>query len=240
MDVCYYWAFFLVWECILKKKTTTLLCCWTHRCKYDRDIRNLTRRFILYFFFFFFFFCWSLSWPGWLVKRHGTQYCLYNINCVYYKSVCLFHCSIEAKRNPNHDGASSTVPRRNLLQWERLVMPVTLDISWTPSGPSRLILFSSENKTFFHLSVSHVCCSLAKSKRAGLWCERRRGLWSHFLLFKPLSRRCLLMVIRLQSASVRALIWVKDRPVSSWKARQILWLSAGEIFLGLPLEFFVP
>lgn len=221
MDVCYYWAFFLVWECILKNNNNTVMLLYTCCCFFYADL--------------------CLDQDDYVLdKRHGTQCCLYNINCVYYKSVCLFHCSIEAKRNPNHDGASSTVPRRNLLQRERLVMPVTLDISWTPSGPSRLILFSSENKTFFHLSVSHVCCSLAKSKRAGLWCERRRGLWSHFLLFKPLSRRCLLMVIRLQSASVRALIWVKDRPVSSWKARQILWLSAGEIFLGLPLEFFVP
>ncbi len=35
-----------------------------------------------------------------------------------------------------------------------------------------------------------------------------------FLFFHPFSRRCHLMVIWLQSASVRALIWVKDRPVS--------------------------
>uniref|UniRef100_A0A673HWS1 Transposase Tc1-like domain-containing protein n=1 Tax=Sinocyclocheilus rhinocerous TaxID=307959 RepID=A0A673HWS1_9TELE len=51
---------------------------------------------------------------------------------------------------------------------------------------------------------------------------------------------CRLMVIGLQSASVRALIWVEDRPVSSRPARRILRLGAGEIFLGLPLDFFVP
>ncbi len=54
-----------------------------------------------------------------------------------------------------------------------------------------------------------------------------------FLFFKPFSRRCHLMVIGLQSASVRALIWVKDRPVSSRTARRILQRSAGEFFFGV-------
>ena len=61
-----------------------------------------------------------------------------------------------------------------------------------------------------------------------------------FLFFKSFSCRCRLMVIGLQSASVRSLIWVEDQPVSSQTARWILQLSTGVIFLGLPLDFFVP
>lgn len=33
-----------------------------------------------------------------------------------------------------------------------------------------------------------------------------------------------------------AMIWVEDQPVSSQTARRILWLSAGGIVLGLPLD----
>ncbi len=60
-----------------------------------------------------------------------------------------------------------------------------------------------------------------------------------FLLFKPFSRRCRLMVIGLQSASVWALIWVKDRPVSSRTARRILRRSAGEFFGGFNTSIFL-
>ena len=81
--------------------------------------------------------------------------------------------------------------------------------------------------------------SLVKSKRAILWCWRRCGLWRRFLFLKPFIRRCRLMVIGLQSAPVMALIWDEDRPVSWRTAIRILRLSASEIFLGLPLDFFL-
>ncbi len=90
------------------------------------------------------------------------------------------------------------MPRRKHLQWDLLVMPITLKAI-------RSIRFKifSENKTFFHLSMSYVWCSLANSKWASLWHWRRCGLWRHFLFFKPFSCRCHLGVIGLQSTSVR-------------------------------------
>ncbi len=138
------------------------------------------------------------------------------------------HFPIEGKSTPDHDGASSTVLRRKHLQWDLLVMPVTLEAIRTV----QINFFSSGNKTFFHLSMSHVWCSLANSKRESLWHGRRRDLWRLFLFFKPFSRRCHLMVIGLQSASERALIWVENRPVSSRRAYRILRRSAGEFFSG--------
>ncbi len=58
------------------------------------------------------------------------------------------HYPIEGKSTPDHDGASSTVPRRKHLQWDLLVIPVTLEAIRT----IQVKIFSSENKTFFHLS----------------------------------------------------------------------------------------
>ena len=78
--------------------------------------------------------------------------------------------------------------------------------------------------------MSHVWCSLANSKRASLWRGRRRGLWRRFLFLKPFSRRWRLMVIGLQSAPVRALIWVEDRPVSSRTTSRILVASVQVTF----------
>lgn len=58
------------------------------------------------------------------------------------------HCSIE----DDDDGASSTALPRKRLQWDLLIMPVTLE------AIKFFKFFSSGNKTFFHLSVSHVWC----------------------------------------------------------------------------------
>lgn len=38
------------------------------------------------------------------------------------------NCAIEGKSTLDHDGASSTVPRRKHLQWNPLVMRVTLKV----------------------------------------------------------------------------------------------------------------
>lgn len=85
------------------------------------------------------------------------------------------------------------------------------------------------------------CLGYIGSPKARLWgpIHSRALIELVFLFLKPFSRTCNLMVIALQSA-VRALICIKDCHVSWRTANWIVLLSAGVIFLGLPLDFFVP
>ncbi|KAJ4927217.1 hypothetical protein JOQ06_014952 [Pogonophryne albipinna] len=51
------------------------------------------------------------------------------------------HCAIEGKSTPDYDGASSTVPRRKHLQWDLLVLPVTLEAIRTVQGKAKVMSF---------------------------------------------------------------------------------------------------
>lgn len=102
--------------------------------------------------------------------------------------------------------------------WWRPLLCAAWKTHWKPSGPSRLNFLLSENKTFSHLSVSHVWCSLAKSKWASLWRGRRHGLWRHFLFFFSQILSYALLGCSQNQHNL-------GQPVSSWTSLLILWLT---------------
>lgn len=110
---------------------------------------------------------------------------------------------------------------RKNIWWDILIVPVR------PSGPSRLIFFSSN-----YFSISYVCRFSALFNRAALWCGKRRKLWRRLWILKLFTRRWRPIVLELHSA----LICLDDRLVSCQKTRRMLLLSANEMFLVRPHE----
>lgn len=89
---------------------------------------------------------------------------------------------LEGRSTPDHDGASSTVPRRKHLQWDLLVMPVTLEAI-------RTIQVTFFSRQLIKLSFTFQYPMFTKSRRESLWLGRKRGCQRSVLFFEPFSRR---------------------------------------------------
>ena len=127
---------------------------------------------------------WALSQEGCLLQQKASRFLrpLHNLK---------LHCSTEGKSTPDHDGASSAVPHRKHLQWELLVMPVTLEAI-------RTVQVKKNYHQRIKLSHTFQCPMLGTTLQSQ---NRQICSMEGDVVFKDtFSRRCYLLVIGLQTA----------------------------------------